>query len=260
MNEVITQETALKRQQALSLYEKAKYAVAQYESIDDVLEYSNKAAAIEEYAKRANDREMAVKVGKARVRAERRCGELLLEMKGSGLLRQGGNPVINREQVESLLGSGASLNDVANVIGCSESAIRRIKKQLAEGYVARPHTRDGCKTIKELGLTNRQSAVFQGLAGIPEDEFEEILTTKNHLPCGDSIYYGRNKQQAVTTAPIPQQAIEYYAQLKQFKKHVLDEVTMSDSLADMSDEMRQESEQILQQMRAWLGGKNEKEC
>jgi hypothetical protein len=64
----------------ISVYENAKYWVAQYESVDDLKDYLDKASVIEQYAKRANDYELEINAGKARVRAERRCGELLKEM------------------------------------------------------------------------------------------------------------------------------------------------------------------------------------
>jgi hypothetical protein len=64
----------------ISVYENAKYWVAQYESVDDLKDYLDKASVIEQYAKRANDYELEINAGKARVRAERRCGELLKEI------------------------------------------------------------------------------------------------------------------------------------------------------------------------------------
>lgn len=61
----------------VSIYENAKHWIAQYESVDEVKEYIDKAAAVQEYAKRANDYEMEHQAARARVRAERRAGELL---------------------------------------------------------------------------------------------------------------------------------------------------------------------------------------
>lgn len=63
----------------ISLYDNAKYWIAQYEAVDEVKEYRDKAAAIQAYAKQANDYELERKAAHARVRAERRAGELLKE-------------------------------------------------------------------------------------------------------------------------------------------------------------------------------------
>ena len=63
----------------ISIYDNAKHWIAQYEAVDEIKEYIDKAAAVQEYAKRANDYEMEHQAARARVRAERRCGELLQE-------------------------------------------------------------------------------------------------------------------------------------------------------------------------------------
>ena len=56
----------------ISYYDNAKHAVAQYEAVDEIKDYIDKAAAIQEYAKRSMDYEIERLAGMARVRAERR--------------------------------------------------------------------------------------------------------------------------------------------------------------------------------------------
>lgn len=74
----------------VSIYDNAKYWIAQYEAVDEVKEYRDKAAAIQAYAKQANDYELERKAAHARVRAERRAGDLLKEQeKAKGTLKQG---------------------------------------------------------------------------------------------------------------------------------------------------------------------------
>lgn len=75
---------------ALSLYDNARHWVAQYESVDEVKEIIDKTAALEEYFRRANDFEMEKQAARARVRAERRAGELLRERE----MAKGGNPIL----------------------------------------------------------------------------------------------------------------------------------------------------------------------
>ena len=65
----------------LSIYENAKHWIAQYESVDELKDYLDKASAVEQYGKRANDYDLEINAGKARIRAERRCGELLRDLK-----------------------------------------------------------------------------------------------------------------------------------------------------------------------------------
>lgn len=63
--------------QSLSIYSQAKQALAEYKTVDEVKDYRDKAMAVEIYAKQANDMELEWDAARARVRAERKCGELL---------------------------------------------------------------------------------------------------------------------------------------------------------------------------------------
>ncbi len=62
-------------------YENAKQAIAAYKTVDDVKQFRDKAVAVQAYAKQANDYELERDAAIARVRAERKCGELLRGMK-----------------------------------------------------------------------------------------------------------------------------------------------------------------------------------
>lgn len=74
----------------LAIYDKAKYWIAQYESVDEVKDFRDKAKACQAYANQAKNYDLELQAARARVRAERRCGELLKEMdKAKGVLKQG---------------------------------------------------------------------------------------------------------------------------------------------------------------------------
>ncbi len=64
----------------LTIYSNAKNALAQYKTVDEVKDYRDKAVAVEIYAKQAQDFDLEYDAALARVRAERKCGELLREM------------------------------------------------------------------------------------------------------------------------------------------------------------------------------------
>jgi len=137
----------------LSIYENAKHWIAQYESVDEVKGYIDKAAAVEEYARRANDYEMEHQAARARVRAERRCGELLQAMeKAKGAA---GNPG----------GQGAKI-------------VR------SNGATT--------QTLSDMGLTKNQSSKFQQLANVPEEEFEKALNVEGGKPSTHSILSSRS--------------------------------------------------------------------
>lgn len=61
----------------LILYENAKRAVAQLQEFDEIREHLDKAAAVQEYARRAKDKDLEVHAAEYRVYCERRVGEML---------------------------------------------------------------------------------------------------------------------------------------------------------------------------------------
>lgn len=60
----------------LKLYEAAKHALAEYRTVDEVKDFRDKAAALQHYAEQAGNHEMERDARVARMRAERRFGEL----------------------------------------------------------------------------------------------------------------------------------------------------------------------------------------
>lgn len=123
----------------LSIYENAKHWIAQYESIDEVKECMDKAAAVQEYARRADDLSLEHKAAKARMWAERRCGELL-------------------NGIEKATGTAGQLS------GRGPSG----------GTVVVP-PENNTPTLADIGLTKNQSSKYQQISKVPEDEFEKEL-------------------------------------------------------------------------------------
>lgn len=70
-------------------YDAARAAIAECKSYDEVRDWSDKAAALQEYARRAGDRTMEMDCAEIRVRAARRQGELIGELRAAGKIRDG---------------------------------------------------------------------------------------------------------------------------------------------------------------------------
>jgi phage N-6-adenine-methyltransferase len=119
----------------LTRYEAARAALAEAHRVDEVKEVRNIAVALELYAKQANDTELLKQCTEIRLRAERRWGELYGAMpKAKGAE---GNPG----------GQGAPI--VRSPVETAQSP-----------------------TLAELGVTKTQSAKWQKLAALPEEQFE----------------------------------------------------------------------------------------
>lgn len=142
---------------ALSIYDNAKYWIAQYEAVDEVKEYRDKAAAIQAYAKQANDYELERKAAHARVRAERRAGELWRDMEKQHGARGTGSNQYKKAEVESNKTTPPTLND--------------------------------------FGMSKDQASKWVQLANVPEDEFERALEA-SPTPSAHSILKARKTEPA----------------------------------------------------------------
>lgn len=81
---------------ALLRYDVARRAVAEAKSFDEVRDWEDKAAAMQEYCRRARDRTLELDAMEIRAQARRRRGQLLLELKVAGKLYEG-QPTTVRE-------------------------------------------------------------------------------------------------------------------------------------------------------------------
>lgn len=135
--ETIAHETGLVR------YDRMCRAIAEAHQVDEVKDLRDKALALEAYARQAKNLDAERKACEIRLRAERRCGELLREQAASGgRATRGGD----RD-------SNVVRDDIRNQ-----------------------------PTLADLGITRDQSSKWQKLAGVDEDEFESALGDPNEKP------------------------------------------------------------------------------
>jgi len=126
----------------LAHYSAARKEIQVCAKVDEVKKIMGKAAALRAYAAQAQDVEIEKFAKRIRLRAERRAGELLVEMKASGTRAKKGQP---RK-------SNITHDDI---------------------------TSKASKTLDELGVTPNQSSQWQKIAEVPEAKFEKIVESDN---------------------------------------------------------------------------------
>jgi hypothetical protein len=119
-------------------YEAARAALAAAHRVDEVKDIRDKAEAMAAYARQARDTQMIEWATEIKVRAERRCGELL------------------RDAAES--GQRATVGENQHTARSS-------------------HDASTSATLRDLGLTYDQSSRYQKLAAMPEEQFEVAVET-----------------------------------------------------------------------------------
>lgn len=82
----------------LMIYSAACLAVSNAKTVDDARDIADKAEAMRVYARRAKNRELELDAAEIRIRAERRLGELLIELKDSAVLSSGGRPSLSADR------------------------------------------------------------------------------------------------------------------------------------------------------------------
>ena len=134
---------------AVMKYDIAAGALAEARTLDEVKAVSDKAAAIKEYARRAKNRQLEIDAAEIRIRAERRYGEMIVEIKHKTGLNAG-----SRGQLVGRHASG--------------------------GFATKP-PEDPRPTLSDLGADKKLSARSQRLAEVPPKAFERaIVTWRDH--------------------------------------------------------------------------------
>jgi hypothetical protein len=192
-------------------------AIAACHKVDEAKQFRDKARALEIYSKQARNTEAERKAGEIRLRAERRAGQLLKDMKERGERQKKG--------------------------GDRKSKSRR--PTLISDTTPKP-------TIAELGITKDQSSQWQGLAEVPEKEFEELIAAPGPKPTTQGILNAR-KLQAAPTPALDADALWLWGRLCDFERGSILSRDQTEVLQLMTDSMRAATQRVAPIVAAWLG-------
>jgi len=121
---------------ALVRYEAARAALQAAHDVDEVKDIRDKAQAMAAYAKQAQDTALVMWASEIKVRAERKAGEMLAEMKVNG----------SRAKATDNLKAGPKSPEVTSGT-----------------------------TLDSIGVSKKQASTWQKVAAIPEEKFEKAV-------------------------------------------------------------------------------------
>ena len=211
----------------LTKYENAKAALAELVAVEDVREFHNKAVAVEAYARQAKDYQLERDAAIARVRAERRCGELLREMEKS----KGGIP--------------------PKVVPISEQAQAHDVFTLSNGKPKANRSKVRPKTLIEMGISRVQSSKWQRLAKVPEEIFDSVISDPVIRVTGAQIL------KAAKPESDPSQMTDLTAQwllgrlISMGRKNIFAK-PVQEYINAVPTGLKPEAEQIIQKLKKWV--------
>lgn len=203
-------------------YDAMCQAIAAAHSIDEAKDIRDKAVAIEAYARQANNRQNELWASEIRIRAERRCGQMLAEQEKATGAR--GN----------LRGQGAKI-----VQSCSATTQ---------------------KTLAGMGISKDQSSRWQKLAAVPEPEFEATFAAPAAKPTTTAIIERHERANApAPPPPKPQKtpgppALWLWGTLLEFERDGVLKRNAREVLDDMLPHMRETTLELAPKVIDWLEG------
>ena len=198
-------------------YDAMVRAISVCRSVDEVKELRNKARALEMYAQQARNLDAERKCCEVRIRAERRAGELLREMKVSGQRQKQGDSGGNRKQTS--------------------------RNQTSAAPAAK---------LADLNITRDQSSKWQQLAEVPEAEFERAVSGDGLRPTTDGILNGRKPREPDAAPRIDLDALWLWGRLREIEERGIMNRSLADLISVMTDSMRDDCHRIVPGLFRWL--------
>lgn len=205
-------------------YDAMCMAIAEAFAVDEVKDIRDKALAMEAYARQARNTEAERKACEIRLRAERRCGQLLAEMDKP---RGGGD----------------------------NKSIRDHNSQPASYAKA---------TIPNLGISHTQSSRWQKLAAIPDADFEATWAQPDAKPSTSGMIAAHQAKSEPESAPVIEmerepprkpvdpRALWLWGRLLDFEREGLLSADPNELVGTMIEHMREATFELAPVVAAWL--------
>lgn len=191
-------------------YDAMVSAIAECHSVDEVKEIHDKALAIDLYARQSKNTDAERKAADIRLRAERRCGDLLRELERA-------TPAERANNANATM--GRSSDGATNV---SE-------------YAA---------TLERVGLSRQTAHRWQELAAVPAETFERHLGGLGRKPSTAAILEAEKPSEPA----IDNASLVIWSRAREFEREDFASRTPESVLAGMSDAMRADLVRILPSM------------
>ncbi len=168
-------------------YDAACAAIAEAKTVDEVTDWVDKAAAVREYGRRINNRQIEIDAIEIRVKAKRRRGEILAELKENGRLvsprtartiESSGNDLITLEQLGVSRNESSEDQRLAAIPGDSFVRLVARCREYAEAHPEK-HSFDvlgeNAATDKKQARENRERVLGVLQQALPDKKFGVIL-------------------------------------------------------------------------------------
>lgn len=164
-------------------YDAACRAISEAKTVDEVSEWIDKAAAVREYGRRIKNRQLEIDAIEIRVKAKRRRGELLLEYKAAGRLREGkpklssaddSLPQVSLEDLEVTPNESSEEQKIAQIEGSSFDRLVARCRAYAEAHPQK-HSFDVLRPPPEGGPINGSRNIM-GSRQEPDDSLDYFPT------------------------------------------------------------------------------------
>ena len=152
----------------LVLYQRARRALKQAYTIDEVRQIENKGAALKAYAVQANDKEFAFWASEITLRAQIKIGHLIEQLRDEKKLIRGGRSErkLTASQIAGIKASKKSYSSQASQLGVSPDAVERAAH---DNYKAYP----GIPTLRDYGIKSVDGSHYVNVSRIPEKDLNE---------------------------------------------------------------------------------------